>query len=352
MSDKIPAVSHFQHLDKHFCEGMTKQLAFAMAIILLAFTPLMAAKKNKEKAASLNPYDTAELEAPPKVDASDLVYRTILLEDFKIPKKEEKDATEPVAAVKSRVISRLKGNIAFTSVDSVGAKMPEEAYLLVKCALLESRIVSGRARFWWGGMAGTSYMAFAVKILDGKSGSVLNEFDVTTENNIWSAGWSGWKSDKGIPYFLGNVIADYVSLRARTDKGASIVPLEKVVQDGAVYTPPDAKLMWSAKDNHENISWDQASQFAKDFHAGNFSDWRLPTVSELKNLYVKDNEMKLANGKIIHITDQVMLSAGRQWAGEENGKSAQCFDFEKGNAASQNKEESYPMRVLVVRDVK
>ena len=43
-------------------------------------------------------------------------------------------------------------------------------------------------------------------------------------------------------------------------------------------------LMWS-NSTKEDIGWDGAKQFAKECRDGGFDDWRLPTISELQNVF-------------------------------------------------------------------
>jgi hypothetical protein len=330
------------------------QLALLLMILGLMSAPVFAGKKDKEKAQTLNPYDTAELESAPSVSPGDLAYRVILFDEFKISPEfeKEKNAGKHVGETLSRAISRLESTKAFSRVEKAKTPFPEEPYLLVKCTLLDYRIVSKSSRFWVGGLSGTSYMAYAIKVLDGKSGNLLHEVDVTTENNIMSGAWSMGGTDADIPFFLGNVIADYLLLRSRTDKGASIVPLEKTVPDGAVFTSADSQLMWAVKDNHENVTWDQAAQYAQGFRGGNYSDWRLPTDQELLSLYSQNKTFEFKNGHTVHVADSVLLSGYMYWAGESKGNDAKYFDFERGKTSSKKKNEAYSMRVLVVRNAK
>jgi hypothetical protein len=60
-------------------------------------------------------------------------------------------------------------------------------------------------------------------VRDGKSGALLFQREISTENNAFAAAWSF--NDKNLPTFLGNVLADYLALRARMDKGENVLPL-------------------------------------------------------------------------------------------------------------------------------
>jgi len=46
-------------------------------------------------------------------------------------------------------------------------------------------------------------------------------------------------------------------------------------------------LMWQ-RSNSQKMIWAQAKSYARDFRLGGFSDWRLPTIDELKTLFVPE----------------------------------------------------------------
>ena len=198
-------------------------LAALMLAIGLVSAPLSGAKK-KAKGNSQDPYATAEFETAPAVNAADLAYRAILFEEFTIPAEWEAKARPLATATLDRAILRLNMTGAFTKVARKQDPLPEEPYLLVKANLLNYRMVSTKARFFGGAIAGTSYITYKVEVLDGKSGEVKFQREISTENNAFAAAWSF--NDKNLPTFLGNVFGDYLALRARTDKGVSVLPLE------------------------------------------------------------------------------------------------------------------------------
>jgi hypothetical protein len=218
---------------------MKRNLGFAQSPILiclllnLLLAPLAHARKSKEEATSpRDPYATAEYDTPPVVHAGDLAYRVILFDDFAIPAKWESDARKLTNTTLDQAIGRLIDTGAFTTVARKQGIQPDVPFLVVKCALSEYRIVSPSARFFAGIAAGTSYVIYQVQVFDGKSGALLFEREVSTENNVFS-GTFGRNGDAGLPRFLGNVLADYLALRARTDKGTDVLPLEPLTSGGA-----------------------------------------------------------------------------------------------------------------------
>jgi hypothetical protein len=100
----------------------------------------------------------------------------------------------------------------------------EEPPLVVKCVVLDHRIVGGKSRFFAGALAGKSHIAYQVKLFDGSSGDLLHDTRLSTANNAFAAAYLS--NDKKLVPYLGNVIADYVALRARTDKGVGVIPLD------------------------------------------------------------------------------------------------------------------------------
>jgi hypothetical protein len=43
--------------------------------------------------------------------------------------------------------------------------------------------------------------------------------------------------------------------------------------------------MWSAKDNGNDISWGKAVKYCQNLRWTGYSDWRLPSINELQNIY-------------------------------------------------------------------
>lgn len=198
-----------------------------LLLIFLTFSLIcgpLAHARSKKTTDSRDPYATAEYETAPAVKAEDLAYRVILFEGFTIPAEWESDARKLVTATEDRAISRLISTNAFATVARRQNILPEEPYLVVKCTLLNYRMVSSKVRFFAGAAAGTSYITYRAQVYDGKSGELLFQREVSTENNAFAAAWSF--NDKNLPTFLGNVLGDYLALRARKDKGVDVLPIE------------------------------------------------------------------------------------------------------------------------------
>lgn len=202
---------------------MRTRITWALALVLVAAVAVGAADKEKPPK-SPDPYGTAERQTPPAVAAGDLAYRVVLFDATDIPEELKKDNAKYVAQTEEQALTRLRATKAFASVDRKSDAVPEEPYMLVKCVVLDHRIVGGGSRFMLGALAGKSHVTYQVKLFDGKSGDLLNDTKLSTANNAFAGAYLS--NDKKLVPYVGNVIADYVTLRARTDKGLSVIPAD------------------------------------------------------------------------------------------------------------------------------
>ena len=202
---------------------MRTRILWALAFVLVAAATVRAADKEKPPK-SPDPYGTAERETPPAVAAGDLAYRVVLFDAIDIPDNLKKDNAKYVDETQNEAVYRLRATKAFTNVDRKTDAVPEEPYMLVKCIVLDHRIVGGGSRFMAGALAGKSHVTYQVKLFDGKSGGLLNDTKLSTANNAFAAGFLS--NDKKLVPYVGRIIADYVTLRARTDKGVSVIPMD------------------------------------------------------------------------------------------------------------------------------
>lgn len=128
------------------------------------------------------------------------------------------------------------------------------------------------------------------------------------------------------------------------------------------------KLMWMSRDNGAAVSWPNAKKYAADDHGAGYSDWRLPTLAEVTELYDKSKTRRTfcpaavdelgATADEIHLLDSIHLTCTRVWTSEERSDkpgSATVFDFHTGKDAGRPDTKEFvdtACRVLVVRDVK
>ncbi len=114
-------------------------------------------------------------------------------------------------------------------------------------------------------------------------------------------------------------------------------------------------LMWAAIDNGENIDWDDAKAYCENYTGGGYSDWRMPTLRELKPLY--DGNITSSNpptggcGGGYHLTELIHLTCCCPWASDtkDGGSLAAYVGFNGGDVFWNRPSGYYDLRVLPVR---
>jgi Protein of unknown function (DUF1566) len=111
-------------------------------------------------------------------------------------------------------------------------------------------------------------------------------------------------------------------------------------------------LMWAARDNGSNISWQGAKSYCENYGEGGYKDWRMPTQNELAGLYDKSETYSSACGDDVHLTKLIRLTCSAPWASETSGSGAASFDFHNGYRGWDNPSYSAYYRALPVRSGK
>ena len=100
-------------------------------------------------------------------------------------------------------------------------------------------------------------------------------------------------------------------------------------------TVTDSKtgLMWTQRDNGENLNWRNAKKLCENLRIGGYTDWRMPTVTELKTLFSPDSpSVQKCNQKYpVYLTKIIDLSCGSIWAADTRESAAAFFNFTTGN---------------------
>ena len=115
---------------------------------------------------------------------------------------------------------------------------------------------------------------------------------------------------------------DKVRLEART----------KAAQEdaGKTWTDPETGLMWTKKDNGSDVNWQKARSYCHNLRLAGYSDWRLPAIDELSDIYdAKANvEGQLGSGDQTtwHVKGNLQLS-GWQWSNTQGNASWQAWLF-------------------------
>ena len=95
-------------------------------------------------------------------------------------------------------------------------------------------------------------------------------------------------------------------------------------------TVKDSKtgLMWAAKDGGKAIDEADIKAYFENFRAGGYTDWRMPTIDELEEIYDEDTENKQG----FHLTKMIDLAGEWVW-GLDGRDLAISFGFMEGSPA-------------------
>jgi hypothetical protein len=89
-------------------------------------------------------------------------------------------------------------------------------------------------------------------------------------------------------------------------------------------------LMWASKDNGEDIKWEDAKRYCENYRVGGYTDWRMPTLDELKGLYDKSESYQPT--QTTYMTKLIELSSCCPWTSETRGSGAAFFNFYDGSS--------------------
>ena len=120
--------------------------------------------------------------------------------------------------------------------------------------------------------------------------------------------------------------------------------------DGTV-TDKATGLMWAASDNGGPMDWYTAQQYCATYRGGGHSDWRMPTIPELRSLF--DSSVSGHSG--CHLTPLITLTSCAPWSSETvDSSSALYFEFEGSDGAQKPRERRHDFffRALPVRSAK
>jgi len=124
--------------------------------------------------------------------------------------------------------------------------------------------------------------------------------------------------------------------------------------DGTV-TDTLTSLMWASSDNMGDITWHNAKIYCENppIAGYKYSDWRMPTIKELKTLYNKDRtKYETDCGLNVRIHPAITLSCAWAWSSESRAISSYAFSFRKGYQYMTLQLNKKNFRALPVRTVK
>ena len=108
------------------------------------------------------------------------------------------------------------------------------------------------------------------------------------------------------------------------------------VSEQGLVTDTQMGLMWAPAPDRD-VNWEQAEEYVKSLKLGGYTDWRLPTLSELKSLYQQERALTA-----LHFSRWA-------WSSEVTGSSASLFNFDHGVEFIDDLVDSRTNRVLPVR---
>lgn len=138
------------------------------------------------------------------------------------------------------------------------------------------------------------------------------------------------------------------------DAGGHKPPGDRFVSyDNGTVLDRDTGLMWPARDNGAAATWGEAKEYCESCRAGGYTDWRMPTVEELKSLYDENEPGYRPECAVydwmVHLTGKIHLSGGSAWSSADQGVEAGCFMFDYGCRSRMFKSVNFIMRALPVR---
>ncbi len=127
-----------------------------------------------------------------------------------------------------------------------------------------------------------------------------------------------------------------------------------IAYDNGTVLDLSTSLVWGGKDNGENIQWQDAKEYCKNYTGGGYTNWRVPTQDELMGLYGTSRKgyKQDCNPESleIRIVDLIHISCASQWVSEIRDSKAGNFDFRDGSSHWDNQFDSNGYRVLPVRN--
>ena len=85
---------------------------------------------------------------------------------------------------------------------------------------------------------------------------------------------------------------------------------------GGVWTDPASGFMWTRKDNGFALRWQPAANYCRSLQLAGYSDWQLPSIEELKNIYNPNAAVACGpNGNMsCQIKGRIQLTSGVLWS--------------------------------------
>jgi len=114
-------------------------------------------------------------------------------------------------------------------------------------------------------------------------------------------------------------------------------------------------IMWAQKDSYvdlgHSLSWNQSNDYANKLATGGYTDWRLPTIAELKTIYEPSKSNKDIFGGSVKL-DPIFAARGpyNYWSQDAEGSCcARTMTFDYGHISKHHRDFSGSYGVRPVR---
>ena len=145
------------------------------------------------------------------------------------------------------------------------------------------------------------------------------------------------------------LLSSYVCAEKRSADGRYIDLGNGLIED------TKTGLMWTQKDSYvdlgKSLSWNESSDYVKELSTGGYSDWRLPTIAELKTIYEPSKLNKDIFGGKLKL-DPIFAKRGpySYWSSETDGSCcARAITFDYGFVSRHDRDYSGSYGVRAVR---
>ena len=106
-------------------------------------------------------------------------------------------------------------------------------------------------------------------------------------------------------------------------------------------------LMWADKDSERVMDWMDAIEYCYSYKGGRYTDWRMPTKTELELL-----ADKISQGPILETAEVPIRVHPNVWVSDIDKDNANVFSFEVGHIQKQHPKEKSNIGALPVRSLK
>jgi tetratricopeptide (TPR) repeat protein len=136
------------------------------------------------------------------------------------------------------------------------------------------------------------------------------------------------------------------------DKQRAAANLEE--EKSKTLADPATDLMWTRADNGTDIDWQQAVEYCRNMTTAGHSDWRLPTIAELRGIYDKAEDTPKKRPTYT-VREDFQLSGIYEWSSTQvkTDKNAEvfCYFYHPGGTETHKLADNFRDRALCVRNV-